>query len=206
MDSALEWLHQLTPIELLWADKYLRKSNVQLGLEMGNRDDLRSCITYLQQSPDGRELVGKMRNAAAQKRFRERNKDKHASRVPIRRDMRALLNRLAKKDGRSISVKLEELITNAHNQEFGEREEMKAFKAKANQLIAEKTKNEIQAMKAVNRVQGRLEKALKELSIKMACSNGLEGADLATESEMIYKKLLLDNEDMYMKLARPKRT
>lgn len=172
----------------------------------GHRDDLIICITYLLEQPEGREVVRRMLNAATQKRFRERNRNKRAYNIPIQNEIKAQLNRLAKKAGCSISVTLEELITGAHSRELLHLKEMRKLKDKTEQHIKQMAESERQAKKAAVSIQARLNAALKELSDKIACLKGLEGEELAAESETIHKQLLLDNEEVYFKLTRSGRT
>ena len=202
----MTWLSRLSPEQLLWADEYLRARGVQLGERKGHRADLIHYIAYLLQQPKCREVVRKMLNAATQKRFRERNRNKRAYNIPIQSEIKAQLNRLAKKAGCSISVTLEELITGANRRELMHLKEMKKLKNKTEQHIKEMAESEHQAKAAVLRIHARLNAALKELSDKIACLKGFEGEELAAESETIHKGLLLDNEDAYLKLTHLGRT
>jgi len=205
LNSALRWLSRLNPEQLLWVDEYLRARITHLGERRGHRDDLIICITYLLDQPEGREIVRKMRNAAAQKRFRERNGANRAYNIPIRNEVKAQLNRLAKKSGSSISATLEDLITGAHSRELLHLREMRKLKDKTDRRLKEMAESERQAKKAAMRIQERLNSALEQLSEKIACLKGLEGLEgeeLAAESETIYKQLLRDNEEVYLKLTR----
>ena len=138
--NRLSWIKNNNPTQIDWAYQYLRKCGIQISA--GGADPYEYLQYWDDKNPEDssyRELIRKMKAAWAQKKLRDKHDGRKTHNFILSTKAKGNLDLLARRQQRSITNTLENLIAQGLDLQKAHDEQLKAFKKQlTDELQAEK--------------------------------------------------------------------
>lgn len=190
--NRLSWIKNNNPTQIKWAHQYLRKYGVQIAVgSIGLYEDLQD---WDDKNPDDsayRELIRKMKAAWAQKKLRDKHDGRKTHNFILSTKAKGNLDSLAKRQHRSITNTLENLIAQGLDLQKTHDEQLKAFKRQLTEELQAETNSNLTAAITYGELFMSTLAELCSCTLKLteAEKPGIESSEAAsTEKEKLFEK------------------
>lgn len=193
LKNRLSWIKESNDTQIKWAHQYLRNHGAQIGVgSVGPYEDLKDWDGRQPDNSSYRELIRQMKAAWAQKKLRDKPDGRKTQNFILSTKAKASLDSLAKRQHRSITNTLENLIAQGLDLQKTHEEQLKAFKKKLTEELHAEANSHLKAAIAYAELfMSTLEELCTyTLKLEEAEKPGIESSDVArsTEKKKLFKK------------------
>lgn len=191
LKNRLSWIKASNDTQIKWAHQYLRNNGAHIDIGSVDRyEDLKDWDARQPDSSTHREMIRKMKAAWAQKKLRDKPDGRKTQNFILSTKAKASLDSLAKRQHRSISNTLENLIAQGLDAQKAYEEQLKTFKKKLTEELQAEANSHLKAAIAYGELYMSTLDELCEckLALDEADKTEIDSSDAGTKKKVLFKK------------------